>query len=198
MRKIIKKTLEPTFPGWLLWPTGSLFLHVIQRTEQPQQSSAWERLWAPPRTVLLFVTETAIAHSVWIMHHSSEQLLTSCSSRLPEDHKSSSVYLHLKRWITLTSSKRSQSRHRLLEPPSGFTKTFTQSLTGAEKREWGPHFSESGTEFSFFCRSAEQKLWAEVGEVREGAWDQKPPSSWRADPISWEGQGEEERQALPF
>lgn len=150
---------------WLVVVRRVAAPHVIQRSVQPQHSSAWERLWALLRTFLVFVTETAIPRTVWIMHHSSEQHLTSCSSKLPEEHKSSSVYLHLKRWITLTSSKRSQSRHRLLVPPSGFTKTFTQSLTGAEKRGWGPHFSESGAEFScfFFLRWAPSKTSSRGG-----------------------------------
>lgn len=60
------------------------------------------------------------------------------------------LYLHLKRRIALTSSKRSQSRHRLLVPPSGFTKLLLGLSQVQRRRGWGPHFSESGTNFFFF------------------------------------------------
>lgn len=142
---------------------GSLFLHVVQRREHLQHSSAWERSQAPPRTFLLFVTERAVPHTVWIMHQTSQQLLTSCSSELPADHESSSAYLHLQRRIALTSSKRSQSHHRLLVPPSGFTKLLL-GLSQVQRKGMGPTFlGKWNTLFFFFRAKLRQKLRAGVG-----------------------------------
>lgn len=101
------------------------------------------------------------------MHRSSQQLLTSCTSELPEDHESSSVYLHLKRRIALTSSKRSQSRHGLLVPPSGFTKLLLR-LSQVQRKGMGPTFLRKWSRFFFFKEPSADKNF-EQGWVA-GRW----------------------------
>lgn len=103
------------------------------------------------------------------MHQTSQQLLTSCSSKLPEDQKSSSVYLHLKRRFALTSSKRSQSCHRLLVPPSGFTKLLL-GLSQVQRKGMGPTFLRKWSRFFFFRAKLSTKTLSRGGGGLRGGW----------------------------
>lgn len=100
----------------------------------------------------------------------SQHLLTSCSSKLPEDNKSSSVYLHLKRRPALTSSKTSQSHHRIVSTTQ-WVYNFYSASHRCKERGWGPHFSESGTDFFFFgakLRKNFEQGW--LGGGGRGGW----------------------------
>lgn len=78
----------------------------------------------------------------------SQQLLTSCSTKLPEDRKSSSVYLHLKRQRALTSSKTSQSRHKIVSATQWVYNFY--SLSQVQRKGMGPRLLRKWNRSFFF------------------------------------------------
>lgn len=119
-----------------------------------------EKRWqAPPRTFLLFVTGRAsFPHCVNYslqLPATSQQLF----SQAAEDHRSSLVYLHLKRWNRPHIFKEKSITPWIVSTTQWVYKTATLCLTGAEKRGRGPHFTESGADFFIFFRAKlRQKL----------------------------------------